>query len=258
MGSPLPLRPLKVLLLQHQSLLTSGTSLVAPWLALGQQWPRLCCRMCYSFWLSSWEVSQVTLGGPGTISGTAPFALCSLIGSLRSMLYIWAFLGMLKVSSAFPWDEPVLAREKYLPAQVLILIQTLSNWTALKQGAWFHVTSWKGPPGLGHLFQAELTPDTSRERELQHRAEAWGAQVSPPSGTLEPDLGSLFSNQHGPYMNHTEPSVLPVSSEEGSKHQGTSGLPAGPSVFWYSQCRPFCPALPGVIPRHWDFSQELD
>lgn len=43
---PLPLRPLKVPLLWHQSLLTSGVSLVGPWLADGQWWPRLYCRSC--------------------------------------------------------------------------------------------------------------------------------------------------------------------------------------------------------------------
>lgn len=42
-----------------------------------------------------------------------------------------------------------------------------------------------------------------------------------PGETLKLDLDSLFFYQYGHYMNHTKPSVLPMSSEEGNKCRET-------------------------------------
>ena len=79
-----------------------------------------------------------------------------------------------------------------------------------------------------------------------------------PSETLMLDLDSLFSYQYGCYVNHTKPSVLPVSSEEGNKRWETLrfacralGVPLQPACL--------CSALPflmsytgmGIFHRNW-------
>lgn len=91
--------------------------------------------------MPSWKMSQVTLGRARHhfMDCPIPFALCSLKSFLRLVLYIWVFLGMLKMSSAFPGEYP---GEKLSPSTGFSPIWTWvkdSNWTAFKQGVWCHL-----------------------------------------------------------------------------------------------------------------------